>query len=133
MSSRVTGMDSLLKLGGERSAAPPQGPPTPSEPRAGPPELVIFPERRLRRAGSSEADGGGHGLQVLRRGAEVDAGRLHALVQAVQDVLLAVADGAEDLVRLARHRQAGLAGMGLGHGHLGGALLLRIRFPRGAI
>src|SRR5262244_2605838 len=55
---------------------------------------------------------------MMRRIAEFEAAGLDALVDEMQGVLLAIADGAEDLTAAARGREARFAGVGLGQGHL---------------
>src|SRR5688572_14077470 len=66
-----------------------------------------------------QTDRARHALEMQRRVAEIQARRLDALVKEVEGVLLAVADGAEDLVGAARHRQARLAAVGLRDGAVG--------------
>src|SRR5207248_6180694 len=56
--------------------------------------------------GLTQADRAGDGFEMQGRVAEIEAGGVDALVQQVQRVLLAVADGAEDLVPAPRDRQA---------------------------
>src|SRR5262249_17977335 len=60
-----------------------------------------------------------HRLQVKRRVAEIETRRLHALVQEVERVLLAIADGAEDLVATARHFQTRVPRVRLGQRGIG--------------
>src|SRR5205809_3337952 len=68
--------------------------------------------RQCRGAGLTQPDRLRDLFQVERRVAAVEARGVDALVEHVQGVLLAVADGAEDLVRAPRDGQAGLARVG---------------------
>ena len=68
---------------------------------------ITAPHRRGVR--SVEPDGPGDGLQVLSGLAPREASGQDALVEQMQRMLLAVTDGAHDLMRPARHAQAGLA------------------------
>src|SRR5439155_20053114 len=61
-----------------------------------------------------EPDRARHGLEVKLRVAEVEARRLDAFVEKVERVLLAVADGPEDLMASSRDRQAGFTRIRLG-------------------
>src|SRR5580765_1015520 len=72
-----------------------------------------------------EPDRARHGLQVKLRVAEIETRRLDVFMQQVERVLLTIADGSEDLMSAARHRQARLARVGLGE--------RRIRLGRAAL
>ena len=69
---------------------------------------------RRERGLAHQADRARYRLQVEPRVAEFEARRLNALVNEMERVLLAVADGAEDLMAAARDRQARLTRVGLG-------------------
>src|SRR6185295_8892935 len=75
-----------------------------------------------------EADGAGDCLGVVRWVAVGQACRDDLLVQAVERMLVAIADGAEDLMRLARDGEAGVAGIALRHGgfRIAGKAFLRL-------
>src|SRR5215468_5332647 len=66
-----------------------------------------------------EPHGARHGLEMVRRVAEVKGGGHDALVEEMQGVLLTEADGAQELVRLARDGLRAASRVGLGHGNLG--------------
>src|SRR5919204_5039638 len=68
---------------------------------------------------SSQADSARDSLQVEGGVAEIEAGRVDALVQVVQRMLLAVPDGAEDLMAAAGDREARLTGVRLRQRDLG--------------
>src|SRR6266545_6005228 len=80
-----------------------------------------------------EPHGARHGFEVVRRVSEVEPGREDALVVEVQRMLLAEADGAQELMRAARHALRGPARIGLGHGHVGLVLAPLLHFPGRAI
>src|SRR5215468_2106243 len=73
-----------------------------------------------------EPHGARHGLEMVRRVAEVEGGGHDALVKEMQRVLLAEADGAQELVRLARDGLRGAARVGLGHRDLGRSVPARV-------
>src|SRR6185503_16983988 len=76
--------------------------------------MMTFPFRR-----SGEPDRARDRLEVERRVARILAGREDALVEEMERVLLAVADGAHDLVAAAGHAQGRLRAVGLGGGDRG--------------
>src|SRR2546426_6112164 len=74
---------------------------------------------RRERGRARQADRAGDRLQMELPISEFEARCLNALVDEMERVLLAVADGAEDLMAAARDRQARLARVGLGEGRVG--------------
>src|SRR5262249_44044124 len=77
-----------------------------------------------------EPDRARHRLQVKLRVAEVETRRLDVFVQQVERVLLAIADGPEDLMTPPRHRQTRLARVRLGQRRIGVGRPALGRLPR---
>src|SRR5215471_11068508 len=77
-----------------------------------------------------EPHGARHGLEMVRRVAEVEGGGHDALVEEMERMLLTEADGAQELVRLARDGLRGASHVGLGDGDRGGGVPARVD-PRG--
>src|SRR5258706_14958031 len=86
--------------------------------------MMALPFRR-----SGEADRARDRLEVERRVARILAGREDALMEEMERVLLAVADGAHDLVAAAGHAPGRLRAVGLG-GRDGGRGAPAARFER---
>src|SRR5262249_2661226 len=77
-----------------------------------------------------EPHGARHDLEMVRLVSEVEAGREDALVEEMQRMLLAEADGAQELVRLARHRLCRPARVGLRHRDVSRARMALVAPPR---
>src|SRR5262249_24020743 len=73
-----------------------------------------------------EPHGARHGLEMVRRVAEVEGGGHDALVEEMQRMLLTEADGAQELVRLARDGLRAASRVGLGDGDRGGSVPARV-------
>src|SRR6266536_1928485 len=80
-----------------------------------------------------EPHGARHGFEMVRRVSEVEPGRKDALVVEVQGMLVAEADGAQELMRAARHGLRGPARIGLGHGQVGLVFPALLHFPGRAV
>src|SRR5215467_13361009 len=95
---------------------------------------VISATLPLRRAMPSsvlgEPHGVRHGLEMVRRVAEVEGGGHDALVEEMKRMLLTEADGPQELMRLARDGLRAASRVGLGDGDRGGGVPARVD-PRG--
>src|SRR5215470_6434050 len=95
---------------------------------------VISATLPLRRAMPSsvlgEPHGVRHGLEMVRRVAEIEGGGHDALVEKMERMLLTEADGAQKLMRLARDGLRAASRVGLGDGDRGGGVPARVD-PRG--
>jgi hypothetical protein len=70
-----------------------------------------------------------HSLQMRPDITEIQAGRLDALMQQMQWVLLAVADSTQNLVPFTCHSQTGITHVRFGHRHVGRTLEPGVHAP----
>src|SRR6058998_139965 len=120
MSATITDAPSSTK---SRTVASPM-------PLAPPVINATLPLRRVMPASAlHEPQGARHGFEMVRRVSEVEPRGENALVIEMQRMLLAEADGAQELMGAARHRLRGPARIGLGHGHVGSALVTLLHPP----
>src|SRR5436190_11098700 len=124
MSATITDAPSSTK---SRAVASPM-------PLAPPVINATLPLRRVMPASAlHEPQGTRHGFEMVRRVSKVEPGGENALVVEMQRMLLAEADGAQKLMGAARHRLRSPARIGLGHGHVGDALVTLLHSPGSAV
>src|SRR5215831_17560788 len=85
------------------------------------------------RGNSAEADRLGDGLEMKRRVTPVEPGGQDALVQQMQWMLLAIADGAHDLMATSRDAEARLGAERLRRRHRARGIEALARSPRGLV